>query len=77
MDYESAKLMYEMYIEAEKAVLTSKSYTLADGVSLTRVDLADIRKNQRYWKKEMDILNPSNPRKKGIKIKLASYNHVD
>ena len=77
MDFETAKLMYQMYIDAEKAVLLSQSYTLADGTSLSRVNLSDIRKNQRYWKKEMNILDPSSPKKRGIKIKQVSYNYVD
>lgn len=77
MDLETATLMYQMYIDAEKAVLTSKSYTLADGTSLTRVDLADIRKNQRYWKKEMSILNPASPKTRGIQIKQVSYKYVE
>ena len=76
-DFDTAKEMYTMYVDAEKALLTSKSYTLADGTSLTRVDLGDIRDNMAYWKKQMNIADPLKKKTSGIQMKTVRFKYVD
>ncbi len=46
---EMAQIRYMEYLEAERAVLTSQSYTLSSGEVLTRANLAEIRKGLDYW----------------------------
>lgn len=52
---ERALKHYDLWLEAEIAVASSQSYTIGSR-SLTRADLSDIRKQQEYWRKELDKL---------------------
>lgn len=47
---------YDIWLEAEMAVATSQSYTIGNR-SLTRADLSEIRKQQEYWRREIDRLD--------------------
>ena len=42
--------MLELYIKAEKAVLSNQSYTL-DGVAVTKANLTEIRKGKNQWQR--------------------------
>lgn len=57
-----AKEMIALYIAAEKAVLTGRTYTI-DGQSLGREDLDKIRKGREYWEEELNKLNGITGRK--------------
>lgn len=52
---ERALKHYDLWLEAEIAVASSQSYTIGSR-SLTRADLSDIRKQQEYWRREIDKL---------------------
>ena len=52
---DEAKEMLAAYKEAEKAVLLSKSYTIK-GRTLTRENLADIRRGRREWERKVAAL---------------------
>jgi hypothetical protein len=61
----NAKLAREMvllYIEAEKAVLTSQSYQIA-GQSLTRANLEQIRKGRQEWQETLNDLTGGGQRR--------------
>ena len=45
--------MLALYIAAEKAVLTNKSYTL-NGVSVGRENLPDIRAGRKEWEQKVN-----------------------
>lgn len=49
---EEAKEMYRLWIDAEKALTTSQSYTIGTR-TLTRVDLAEVREAIKYWLNEI------------------------
>jgi hypothetical protein len=51
-----AQIMYATYISAEAAVLQGKSYTIG-GRSLSREDLAEIRRGRQEWAGIMGRLN--------------------
>lgn len=74
-DLATAQTMYDEYINAEKAVLKNQSYSIGDK-KLQRADLIEIRKGRDYWKAQLDIANPDNPRKSGIKVKQVKFNYV-
>lgn len=42
---------YQLYSDAEEAVLTGKSYEI-EGRKLTRENLSEIRKGMQYWENE-------------------------
>lgn len=54
-----ARNMLNMWIEAEKAVATSQSYSIGSR-SLTRANLAEIRKSIEYWRNEVAALEKGN-----------------
>lgn len=56
---QEARNMLNMWIEAEKAVATSQSYTIGSR-SLTRANLAEIRKSIEYWRNEVAALEHGN-----------------
>lgn len=56
---EKAKQMLDMWVEAEMAVATSQSYTIGSR-SLTRANLAEIRKAIEYWRNEVAALEKGN-----------------
>ena len=76
LDLNTAKEMLYLYINAEKAILRNQSYKIADK-ELKRADLRDIRSNMQYWKKQVEILDPTIKRKQGMQVKQVSYNYVD
>lgn len=55
-----AKTMYNLYVEAEKVVLTGQSYTIKDR-TLTRADLGLIRQGRAEWLTKIQTLEPANP----------------
>lgn len=56
---EKARQMLDMWVEAEMAVATSQSYTIGSR-SLTRANLAEIRKAIEYWRNEVAALESKN-----------------
>jgi hypothetical protein len=54
-----ARNMLNMWIKAEKAVATSQSYSIGSR-SLTRANLAEIRKSIEYWRNEVAALEKGN-----------------
>lgn len=56
---QEARNMLNMWIEAEKAVATSQSYSIGSR-SLTRANLAEIRKSIEYWRNEVAALEKGN-----------------
>lgn len=50
-----AKLHLEAWLDAELAVSQGQAYTIGSR-SLTRANLAEIRKQIEYWKKQVDEL---------------------
>lgn len=52
---ETAKEMYQAWIEAERAVITGKSYRIGTR-QLQRCDLKEIREAQEYWRNVHDKL---------------------
>jgi len=71
-DFDTAQIMFDLYVEAEKAVLKNQSYTIGDK-KLERADLKEIRDGRKFWKSELDIANPSNSKKSGVTMKKAVY----
>lgn len=49
---ETCEEMVKVYIEAEKAVLLSKSYTIGDR-TLSRENLPEIIKGRKYWEQQL------------------------
>lgn len=49
---ETCQEMVNKYIEAEKAVLQSKSYTIGDR-TLSRENLPEIIKGRTYWEQQL------------------------
>ena len=56
--FEEAKEMYELYSIAEKAILTGQEYRIGSRF-VKRADLAEVSRQRKYWRKEMDYNNPS------------------
>jgi len=52
---EAAKDRLSKYVEAEDKILNGQSYTIS-GRSLTRADLAEVRKGILYWQGLVDRL---------------------
>ncbi|MDT2292347.1 DUF6148 family protein [Paenibacillus larvae] len=52
---EEAKKRLQNWLEAEEALSTGQSYTIA-GRSLTRVHLSEVMKQIDFWRKEVDNL---------------------
>lgn len=48
-----AKEMLTLWLEAERAVATGKSYRIGSR-QLQRCDLSEIRDAQKYWRNELD-----------------------
>jgi hypothetical protein len=61
---EVASTRLQEYLDAERDVLRNQSYTMADGRSLTRADLSEIRQGITFWNQQVQSLNPS-PRARG------------
>jgi len=55
---EIAKEKLLMWLEAEEAVATGQSYTIGRR-SLTRVNLAEIRRSIEYWEGRLEALEHS------------------
>lgn len=45
---------YQAYVDAERAVLRNRSYEMADGRSMTRESLKEIRLGKKQAKAELD-----------------------
>lgn len=52
MTLQEANEMLKLWIDAEKAVTSGQSYSIA-GRSLTRVNMKEIREAQQYWQGEV------------------------
>ena len=57
---EIAEQKLVMWLEAEEAVATGQSYTIGRR-SLTRVNLAEIRKSIEYWEGRLEALTHALP----------------
>ena len=66
MTLAEANEMLQLWIEAEKAVSTGQSYSIA-GRSLTRVNMKEIREAQRYWESEIYRLQ-NNVNSRGARV---------
>lgn len=53
---EEARTMYAAYVKAEAIVLTGQSYSIKDR-TLTRADLAEIRKGRQEWFTQVQLLS--------------------
>lgn len=56
---EIARERLTLYLDAEAAVLRNQSYTMADGRSLTRANLKEIREGITYWTAQAERANPT------------------
>lgn len=56
---EEAQAQLMMWIEAERAVASSQSYTIGSR-SLTRANLAEIAKRIDYWRNEVAAIKSGN-----------------
>lgn len=61
---EEAKEMYQLWIDAEKAVTTGQSYKIGTR-SLTRANLSEIAERVKFWRNEVDKLESG---RRGIKV---------
>lgn len=62
---EIAQARLTMWLAAEEAVaVRGQRYEVGDR-SLTRADLAEIRKSISYWQEQVDKLNASTTRRRG------------
>lgn len=57
----------EMYLKAEEAVLTSQSYTIGTR-TLSRADLAEIRKGIEYLDKKIDEIESSGGKRRAFRV---------
>lgn len=65
---EHARKMLRLWLEAEEAVSTGQSYTIGTR-SLTRVNMAEIRKAQTYWENRIAALESG--RGRGCRVMRA------
>lgn len=63
MTIEEAKSMYNLWLEAEKALATGQSYSIA-GRSLTRTDMATVLERKKYYGRICDELQTGRRRTK-------------
>ena len=60
--FSKASEMLSLWLEAEKNITTAQSYKLDTGGSartLTRADLAEVRKSIDYWEAKCNALDPN------------------
>ena len=67
MKLADAETMLSLYIDAEKAVLTSKAYEFR-GRQVTREDLDEIRKGRKEWERKVSSLKSG----RGIRVSRIS-----
>ncbi|GIO33751.1 hypothetical protein J2TS6_48920 [Paenibacillus albilobatus] len=63
MSLEEARAMYKLWHDAEIALATSKSYSIA-GRTLTRVDMPIIQERKKYYGRIIDELESGRRRTK-------------
>ncbi|WGV57799.1 DUF6148 family protein [Brevibacillus brevis] len=63
MTLEEAKAMYKLWSDAEKALASAQSYTIA-GRSLTRVDMGTVLERKKYYGRIIDELATGRRRSK-------------
>ena len=68
IDLTKAKVMLDMWLEAEVAVSQGKSYTIGSR-SLTRNSLREIRNAQQYWSQKVEELSTG---QSGIRVSYLS-----
>lgn len=56
-DLSHAQEMYDLYVDAEKSILKSQSYSIG-GKELTRADLAEVVSARKYWGDMVQRLTP-------------------
>lgn len=56
--FDEAKEMYELYTNAEKAILSGQEYRIGSRY-VKRADLVQVVTQRKYWRKEMDYNNPN------------------
>ena len=61
---EMAREMLQLWLDAERAVTTGKSYTIGTR-SLTRANLSDIAERIKYWSNELAKLESG---RRGIRV---------
>ena len=61
---EMAREMLQLWLDAERAVTTGKSYTIGTR-SLTRANLSDIAERIKYWRNELAKLESG---RRGIRV---------
>lgn len=64
---EEARSMLNGWLEAEKAVMTGKSYKIGTR-SLTRNNVAEIADRIKYWRNEVEKLENSNGTGSGARV---------
>lgn len=60
---EEAKTMYKLWSDAERALASSQSYTIA-GRSLTRADMSTVLERKKYYGRIIDELETGRRRSK-------------
>ncbi|MCM3141313.1 DUF6148 family protein [Brevibacillus sp. MER 51] len=63
MTLEEAKEMYQLWSNAEKALASAQSYTIA-GRSLTRADMSTVLERKKYYGRILDELQTGRRRSK-------------
>lgn len=65
-----ATYMFNMYLNAEIAILNgAQSYTIS-GKTINRANLGDIVRQRKYWERQLSILNGGNARKiKNVRVR--------
>lgn len=56
--FDEAKKMYELYANAEKAILSGQEYRIGTRY-VKRADLIQVVTQRKYWRKEMDYNDPN------------------
>ncbi|WP_312117933.1 DUF6148 family protein [Brevibacillus reuszeri] len=63
MTVEEAKAMYKLWSDAERALASAQSYTIA-GRSLTRADMGTVLERKKYYGRIIDELETGRRRSK-------------
>lgn len=72
MTYQEAYAMYQLWFDAEKALATSQSYSIA-GRTLTRINMAEVLERKKYYSRLCDELQSGRKRRKVHRITPMDY----
>ena len=72
LDLATAKEMHDLWIKAEKAILSGQAYSY-NGRELTRVNMSYVRKNMAYWERKVKELETSSRTRRGPTMRKAVY----